>query len=161
MPITQVDPTKVLTGADGVLFAGAPGSPTVELAHVDEFEMAGSFQNADLHPVGQRITFAIPVSQMYRVTLSEPIMLPMDGAVNVDFLTNLLHQGIGSGCPIMFSFAGYVLEPCAVGGAAKQAKHAVYLKYCVPDGEISFMGIRPGEIIRRRWSFRVNSVPTF
>lgn len=161
MPITQIDPSKVLTGADGILFVSEPGNPGVELAHVDEFTLSGSFQNADLHPVGQQITFAIPVSQMYRLTLSEPVLLPQDGAPNVDFLTTLLHQGIGGSCPIVFSFAGYLMEPCAVGSAAKAAKHAVYFSYCVPDGDVDFMGIRPGEIVRRRWNFRVNSRPTF
>lgn len=32
-------------------------------------------------------------------------------------------------------------------------------RHCVPDGDITIANVRPGEIIQREWSFRVNEPP--
>lgn len=32
-------------------------------------------------------------------------------------------------------------------------------RYCVPDGDITLANVRPGEIIRREWTFRCNEFP--
>ena len=39
-----------------------------------------------------------------------------------------------------------------------QAERVVY-RNCVPDGTIDLQNLTPGEIIKRNWSFRVNSSP--
>ena len=39
-----------------------------------------------------------------------------------------------------------------------QSERIVY-RNCVPDGTVDLQTLNPGEIIKRNWSFRVNSTP--
>lgn len=156
-PLTSLDVSKVLTGADGELWAAVAGQPLAALAHVDEFTFTSGFQNADLHPVGQYTVFGVPVSVTWRLSLSEPQILEVPGAST---LITAMGDALTAGCPVVFSFAGYQMEPCAAGDEKRAVGH-VYFDSCVPDGDVDLFSIRPGEIQRRRWNFRCNSRPRF
>ena len=42
--------------------------------------------------------------------------------------------------------------------ARNNEEHQVF-RECIPDGSVDLMSLKPGEIIKRQWSFRVNSTP--
>jgi hypothetical protein len=161
MALQTLDPSKVLTGADGELHFGTVSGTTVgakvPLAHVNEFTVSGNFQNTDYHPIGQYEVFAIPTAITYSLTITEAVILDLPGSnALIDRLQELIEQG----CPLGFQFTGHIYQPCAQG-AARISRSSIHFAHCIPDGNIDLLQIRPGDIVTRRWSFRANSKPTF
>lgn len=140
-----LDVRKLITGKDGQLFVTTSDGNQIFLAEVDTFQAQLSINNTDYQPVGSSLSFAVNTGYTVTLTLTEAV-------VRDDVMLKTLFDDISEGYMPAFDFQGKMRR--RDGGASRQ----VY-RNCVPDGSIDLMNLTPGEVIKRAWSFRVNSTP--
>ncbi len=140
-----LDTTKLMTGKDGQLFVIQNDGTQIFLAEVDTFQAQLSVNNTDYQPVGSALSYAVSTGYSVTLTLTEAV-------VRDDVMLKKLFDDIKQGYFPTFDFQGKLRR--RDGQYARQI-----FKNCIPDGSIDIMNLSPGDIIKRSWSFRVNSIP--
>lgn len=142
---STLDVGKLMTGKDGQLFVTGADSSPIFLAEVDEFQAQINYSNVDFQPVGSYLGYAVPVSYTVTLTFSEAV-------IRDDVMLKPMYDALMRGYAPTFEFCGRFLSPD--GSYNRQV-----FRDCIPSGQIDLMGLKPGEIVKRAWSFRVNSAP--
>lgn len=137
--------TKLITGKDGRVFVTTPNTNKVFLAEVDTFSVPMNITNVPCQPVGSLLEFGVTAS--YSVSLSLTEMVIRD-----DTMFDILIEDLQLGYTPSFDFDGVLYRRDG------QEQRMVFRR-CVPDGQIDLMNLTPGEIIKRQWNFKVNSIP--
>ena len=140
------DVRKAISGKDGRLFVTNRAGPNIFLAEVDTFQMQFSFKNADWQPVGSLLQYAIPTGCSVTLSFTETV-------IRDDVMVIELIEDMQKGYFPSFAFQG------ALRRRDGQAERIVF-DNCVPDGSVDLMNITPGELVKRSWNFRVNSMPS-
>ncbi len=140
-----LDVRKLISGKDGQLFVTTKAGTNIFLAEADTFQTQISPANTDYQPVGSALTYAVNTGYSVTLTLTEAVVRDN---VMLDELISDLQKGYFP----TFDFQGKMRRRDG------QAERIVY-RNCVPDGTIDLQNLTPGEIIKRSWSFRVNSTP--
>jgi hypothetical protein len=133
-----VDPRNIITGSSGELYA-LDGD---YLGDVPEFEARYTVTNMRHRPMGEMRGLAI--LDTYEV------MLTFTQTVITDELLKRIRDALANRQQPVFDFQGLLRRP-----SDGQLHRSVFYK-CVPDGDISILSYRPGEIVSRPWSFFVN-----
>lgn len=141
----NLDISRLMTGKDGQLFITGANRRQIFLAEVDQFEAQLSFSNADFQPLGSMLKYAVPTSLSVNLTFSEAV-------IRDDAILKPIYDALAAGTVPTFEFCGRLRT--ASGHYSRQV-----FRECIPDGSVDLMSIKPGEIIKRQWSFRVNSMP--
>lgn len=139
-----LDTTKLLTGKDGRVFCNV-GGVDIFLAEVDTFQAQFNFTNTDYQPVGSLWVFGVPTGVNGTVTMTEAV-------IRDDVTLAPIIEAVQNGYVPTFSIQGALDRPD--GGEER-----VLFNNCLPDGAVDIMNLTPGEIIKRAWSFRMNSIP--
>lgn len=140
-----LDTTKLITGKDGQLFITTRNVNQLFLAEVDTFQAQLNMSNTDVQPVGSYLKFAVPIDYTVTLTMSELV-------VRDDITLKVLFEDLLEGYSPSFDFQGKMRR--RDGEEARQI-----FRNCIPDGTIDLMNLTPGDVIKRSWSFRVNSIP--
>lgn len=140
-----LDITRLISGKDGQLFITTRNVSQLFLAEVDTFQAQFNPSNTDVQPVGSYLSYAVPISYTVTLTMSELV-------VRDDITLKVLFEDLKEGYNPSFDFQGKMRR--RDGGMARQI-----FRYCIPDGTIDLMNLTPGDVIKRQWSFRVNSIP--
>ena len=141
-----IDPRHVMTGKDGQVFITLSDGTQIFLAEVDTFEAQLNIQSTDFQPIGSAQVFG--VFQSFSVTLSMSEVV-----VREDVLLKPIYDALKLGTLPYFEFCGKIKRP-ADGKFDRQV-----FRNCLPDGSVNLLSIQPGEIVKRPWQFRVNSMP--
>ena len=115
------------------------------LAEVDQFEARINFSNADYQPISSYLSISVPTSYTVTLTFSEAV-------IRDDVVLKPIYDALASGASPVFEFCGRFRT--SSGRYNRQV-----FRECIPDGSVDLMSLKPGEIIKRQWSFRVNSTP--
>lgn len=142
-----LDPRKVMTGHDGKLYITVNGRSTF-MANVDTFQSQLNFSNTDFQPIGDLMSYAIPIGVSCTLTFTEAV-------VSDDFVVGPILDALRQGYVPTFEFKGTLDR-----AYDSQGQELVYQK-CVPDGAFDIQNFNPGEVIKRSTSFRVNKIPEF
>lgn len=140
-----LDVRKLISGKDGQLFVTTKAGTNIFLAEVDTFQVQLSLNNVDYQPVGSALVYAVNTGYSLTLTLTEAV-------VRDNVMLDELIDDIQKGYFPPFDFQGKLRRRDG------QVERVVY-RNCVPDGSIDLQNLTPGEIIKRNWSFRVNSSP--
>ena len=132
-----LDVRKILTGKDGQLYVTPPDSSTpMFLGEVDTFQVQLTFNNTDHQPVGSNLVFSINTGYSMVLTMSEVV-------VRDDVMLDPLIKALQKGYVPFYDFRGKLTR--RIDGALQQQ----VWRNCLPEGSI----------VKRPWSFRVNSTP--
>ena len=142
-----LDPRKVMTGHDGKLYITV-GGKSIFMANVDTFQAQLNFSNTDFQPVGDLMTYAIPIGINCTITYTEAVI--SDDLVMAPILDALARNEVPT-----FDFRG-TLDRKYDG----QTQELTYGN-CVPDGAFDLQNLTPGEVIKRSMSYRVNEIPSY
>ena len=140
-----LDVRQLITGKDGQLFVSSRSGVNIFLAEVDEFQAQLAPVNTDYQPVGSALVYAVNTGYSITLTLTEAVIRD---DVMLDELISDIQRGYFPG----YDFQGKLRRRDG------QAQRIVY-RWCVPDGTIDLQNLKPGEIVKRAWSFRVNASP--
>ena len=140
-----LDVRKLITGKDGRLFVTTKKGTNLFLAEVDTFQAQLSPANTDYQPVGSALVYAVNTGYSVTLTLTEAVV--RDDVMLTELITDLQNGYFPA-----FDFQGKMRRRDG------QSERIVY-RNCVPDGTVDLQTLNPGEIIKRNWSFRVNSTP--
>lgn len=138
-----LDVRKLISGKDGQLFVTTKAGTNIFLAECDTFQAQISPTNTDYQPVGSSLVAAVNTGYSITLTFTEAV-------VRDDVMLGELISDLQQGYFPSFDFQGKLRRRDG------QAERVVY-RNCVPDGSIDLQNLTPGEIIKRAWSFRVNS----
>jgi hypothetical protein len=142
-----LDPRKVMTGHDGKLYITI-GGKSIFMANVDTFQAQINFQNTDFHPVGDLMTYAIPIGFSCTLTYTEAV-------ISDEFVMGPILDALAQGYVPTFDFRGTLDR-----AYDSQSQELVYGN-CVPDGAFDIQNLTPGEVIKRAMSYRVNTIPKY
>ena len=117
------------------------------MAQVDTFQVQASISNTDYQPVGSILSYAVPTGVSFSLTFSEAV-------ISDQYVAKPIIDAIKDGKIPTFDFAGVCERPDG-------QKQRMTFKRCVPDGSIDLMNLTPGDILKRSFSFRINSVPDY
>ena len=140
-----LDINKVITGKDGQLFLTLSDKTNMFLGEVDTFQAQLSVTNTDYQPVGSTLSYAVTTGYSVTLTMTEVV-------IRDDVMMKKLFDEISNGNLPQFDLVGKLSR--SDGSESRQV-----FRNCIPDGSIDLMNLTPGEIIKRTWSFRVNSIP--
>lgn len=140
-----LDIRKLMTGKDGQLFITGSDRSQIFLAEVDQFEARINFSNADYQPISSYLSISVPTSYTVTLTFSEAV-------IRDDVVLKPIYDALASGVSPVFEFCGRFRT--SSGRYNRQV-----FRECIPDGSVDLISLKPGEIIKRQWSFRVNSTP--
>lgn len=143
--VSLLDVRKLITGKDGQLFVTNKAGTNLFLAEVDTFQVQLNPANADYQPVGSSLVYAVNTGYSLVLTLTEAV-------VRDDVMVTELITDIQNGYFPTYDFQGKLRRRDG------QVERIVY-RNCVPDGSIDLQNLTPGDVIKRAWSFRVNSSP--
>lgn len=141
-----LDTRQLMTGKDGRLFVNVDGVDYF-FAEVDAFQVQMSVANTDYQPVGSILSFAVNTGVSFSLTFSEAV-------VRDDLMMAPLLESIKEGKMPTWNFQG-------ANERWDGQSERITFKNCTPDGSVDIMNLTPGDIIKRSWSFRINSVPEF
>jgi hypothetical protein len=134
----RIDPRKIMTGKDGLLFDG-DGNCLVE---INTFQAQVNINNSDYQPAGSNLVVAIMTGYSLNLTATETVV--RDGV-----LLKKLVDDLKAGKQPEFAFQG------KLQGKDGTFERVVY-RNVVPDGNIDLQNVKTGDIINRAWNFRVN-----
>ncbi len=140
-----LDVRKLISGKDGRLFVTTNAGENIFLAEVDEFTTQVSPANTDYQPVGSSLIYSVNTGYSLSISFSEAV-------VRDDVMMSELISDLQTGYFPTWDFQGVMRRRDG------QSQRVVY-RNCVPDGEIDFQSLTPGEIVKRKWSFRCNASP--
>lgn len=143
-----LDPRKVITGKDGLLLVGVGDNAPIPLANCDTFKLTSSFNNTDLQPVGSILSYGIPTGITVSLSMTEII-------IRDDLMLGPLLDAIAAGQIPWYDFQG------KYNRRYDNQEERLVSNYCIPDGDIDLMSLSPGEIVKREWKFRCNSIPSY
>ena len=142
---STLDVRQLITGKDGQLFVTSRAGVNIFLAEVDDFTAQLSPANTDYQPVGSALIYAVNTG--YSITLSMT-----EAVIRDDVMVAELIRDIQRGYFPGYDFQGKMRRRDG------QAERIVY-RWCVPDGTVDLQNLKPGEIVKRAWSFRCNASP--
>ena len=142
-----LDPRKVMTGHDGKLYITIDGV-SYFMANVDTFQSQLNFSNTDFQPVGDLMTYAIPISISCTITFTEAV-------ISDELIMAPILEALAKGYVPTFDFRGTLDRQYD-----DQSQELTY-STCVPDGAFDLQNLTPGEVIKRSSSFRVNQIPQY
>lgn len=142
---STLDVRKLISGKDGQLYVTTKAGENLFLAEVDEFTVTINPANTDYQPVGSSLVYSVNTGYSLSISFSEALV--RDDVMMTEFLEDLQ-----TGYFPTWDFQGKMRRRDG------QAQRIVY-RNCVPDGEISAQVLKPGEIVKRNWGFRVNAAP--
>lgn len=140
-----LDVRKLISGKDGRLFVTTKAGENVFLAEVDEFSSQLSPANTDYQPVGSALIYSVNTGYSSSISFTEAL-------VRDDVMMAELIEDLQTGYFPTWDFQGVMRRRDG------QSQRVVY-RNCVPDGEIDFQSLKPGEIVKRAWKFRCNAAP--
>lgn len=140
-----VDATKPMTGMDGQLFVSVGKVVDEFMAEVNTFKTNFSLSSVDWQPVGSPLIFAVPTGYTLQLSFEEVI-------IRDDLMLMSLIEGMRKGIFPEYGFQGVLRR------RDNQEERVIYRK-CLPIGDIDLQNVTPGEIVKRNWSFRINSPP--
>ena len=141
-----LDTRQLMTGKDGRMYVNLDGVDTFMCA-VDTFQVQMNFSNSDYQPVGSIVSFAVPINVTFTLTFSEAV-------VSDEYVSAPLLKAVKAGKVPTFDFSGVCERPDG-------EEQRMTFKNCTPDGAIDLMNLTPGDILKRAFSFRINSVPEY
>lgn len=141
MAKTTIDPRFILTGKDGELYDDLGNF----LAQINTFEIQLNIKNVDYRPAGEILDVAVLDGCTATLTFQETVV--KDDEFLEDVMTSLKNK-----IQLSRNFQG-VLN----GKNGKQTR--IVCRNCVPDGSINMAGVKPGDIINRDWTWRINELP--
>lgn len=141
--ILNVD--KLITGKDGRVFVTTPNINKLFLAEVDDFSAPLNVSNIPCQPVGSLLEYSVSSSISIGISFTEMV-------IRDDVMIDVFISDIRKGYIPAFDFDGVLYR------RDMQEERMVFRK-CIPDGQIDLLTIKPGEIIKRQWNFKVNSIP--
>lgn len=141
-----LDTRQLMSGKDGFMYIDI-GGVQYFMAAVDTFQVQASISNSDYQPVGSIISYAVPTGVSFSLTFSEAV-------ISDQYVAKPIIDAIQNGQVPTFDFVGVCERPDG------QTQRMVF-KRCVPDGSIDLMNLTPGDILKRSFSFRINSVPSY
>lgn len=144
---TTLDPRKVMTGHDGKLYITVDGKSQF-MANVDTFQAQINFSNTDFQPIGDLMTYAIPIAVSCNLTFTEAV-------ISDDLIMAPILEALAKGEVPSFDFRGELDRKYD-----SQGQQLTY-GWCVPDGAFDLQNITPGEVLKRAMSFRVNKIPEY
>lgn len=140
-----LDTRKLISGKDGRLFITKKDGNPVFLAEVNEFSAQLSQNNTDYQPVGSFLQYAVPLGYSITLTLTQAVV--RDDVMMDEFISDYR-----DGWVPYWTFQGVLVR--RDGQEERQT-----FRDCIPDGTIDLMNLKPGDIVTRAWSFRVNNMP--
>ncbi len=140
-----LDARNLITGKDGQLFITTQDGNQLFLAEVDTFSVQLTFNNVDYQPIGSDLVYAVPTGKHITLTFTEAL-------IRDDVLLEQVLQDMMEGYVPYFDFTGKLSRRDG------QTQRQVF-RNCIPDGNLDLMSIKPGEIVKRQWNFKVNSKP--
>lgn len=140
-----LDPRKVMTGHDGMLFITV-GGVSQPLLNVDTFQAQMNFTNVNFQVIGDLVEYSVLSGVKTTLTFTEAV-------VTDEFMLKPILDGLKKGIKPVFDFRGDLDRPYD-----GQAEQVVY-ENCVPDGTFDIQNLTPGEVIKRSSSFVSNSLP--
>jgi len=141
-----LDTRQLMSGKDGFMYINVDGTDFF-MAQVDTFQVQASISNTDYQPVGSILSYAVPTGVSFSLTFSEAV-------ISDQYVAKPIIDAIKDGKIPTFDFAGVCERPDG-------QKQRMTFKRCVPDGSIDLMNLTPGDILKRSFSFRINSVPDY
>ena len=141
-----LDTRQLMSGKDGFMYINVGGEDYF-MAQVDTFQVQASVSNSDYQPVGSILSYAVPTGVSFTLTFSEAV-------ISDAYVAKPIIDAITEGQIPTFDFAGLCERPDG------QTQRMTF-KRCVPDGSIDLMNLTPGDILKRSFSFRINSVPSY
>lgn len=142
-----LDTRQLMTGKDGFMYISLPDGTEVFMAAVDTFQVQVSISNSDYQPVGSIVSYAVTTGVSFTLTFSEAV-------ISDEYVARPIIDAIADGWIPTFDFKGTCERPDG-------QKQSMLFKKCVPDGSIDLMNLQPGDILKRSFSFRINSVPSY
>lgn len=143
--VSLLDVRKLISGKDGQLFVTNKAGTNIFLAEVDDFQTQVAPVNTDYQPVGSSLVYSVNTGYSVTITMTEAVV--RDDIMLDEFITDLQNGYFPT-----FDFQGKLRRRDG------QAERIVY-RNCVPNGTIDLQNLKPGEIVKRAWSFRVNASP--
>jgi len=140
-----LDVRQLITGKDGQVFVSSKKGVNIFLAEVDDFQARLNFKNTDYQPVGSYLEFGVPTGYSISVTMTEAV-------IRDDVMLEEVIDDIQNGYTPTFNIVGKLRR------RDNQAQRVVY-RWCMPDGELDLQNLKPGEIVKRSWTFRCNASP--
>lgn len=141
----MLDVRKLMTGKDGQIFLYTRSGAQIFLAECDEFTISLDVQNTDYQPVGSILSYAVNTGTSISITLNEAV-------VRDDVTLDELLRDLADGYMPSWDIQGKLSR--RDGGTSR-----ITVRNCIPDGSVDLMAIQPGEIVKRNWTFRGNSIP--
>ena len=142
-----LDTRRLLSGKDGRLFVTTSSGTQIFLAEVDDFTASLNINNTDYQPVGSALSFAVPTGYTISLTLVEAV-------VRDHVMLKELIDDLRNGKFPFWDFQGAITR-------SEDEEERQIFRNCIPDGQIDLMNLKPGEIIKRNWNFRVNGMPEY
>ena len=130
------------TGKDGAMY----DDKGTLLATVENFQSQVSFNNAQFSVLGNPLELETLSTHKITLTFSQVV-------VQSDKFVLGLKKFFEKGTPINWKFQGVLKSK---GG--KSQERWVY-KNCMPSGQVDLQNITTGDVVKRQWSFAVNSEP--
>lgn len=142
------DARNVRTGKDGALYLISDNEPIL-LSNVNEFRFTCSFQNTDWQPVSNELIFGVPTGRTLSLTVTDTVI--RDDLIMAKVWEAFNQSGVRADSRT-FDF-----QTLLEGANGKNER--IIVRGCIPDGDVDFINITPGEIVSRAWTFRCNADP--
>lgn len=145
-PQAILDTRKLMSGKDGQLYVTTSDGTQLFLSEVDNFQAQMNVNTTTIQPVGSAQQFAYELG--FSITLSFSEMVVRD-----DVILKPLFDDLARGVFPRFDFQGKMRR--VIDGVEQRQNFTD----CVLNGNVDLMGINPGDIVKRNWSFHVNGAP--
>lgn len=139
------DTRKLATGKDGRLYISVDGE-SIWYASVEEFEISMNYETTDFQPAGDWQKYGVPTGVKFTLKFTEAV-------IRDDLMIKPMLDAINAGSMPAFDFQGSLINPFS------EAEETVLCNECIPDGDTNILSVKPGEIVKREFSYIINSVP--
>lgn len=145
---TLLNTTEVATGKDGELYCTVPGlDDEIFLAEVNDFSTVMNVQTQDAQPVGHLVVGAVPTGVTFELTYTEMM-------VRDDLSTEPILAALAQGHIPVYSFRGKIKKPLS-----DDNYQSIVYNSAIPAGQFDLQVLKPGEIVQRQHTFRLNEIP--